>query len=328
MNKYSLPNLYCPFPSQINKYVDVLEDYSIEWVLSFNLLADESNYKRFSQCKFFFLVANAYPNCQLEELKIISDWMSWLFIWDDQCDMLYSGQKLETIDSYHQRFLNILKGAEVKNEEPSLFHALKNLQQRTIQRGDSKWFNHFVDSVKDYFDGCFEQTKNRIEGIIPDIESYIRIRRLTVAVYLSLDLAEFCNQFFISDFLRENQIFHKLRVMTSDIIGWCNDIYSASREIGDGDVHNLVFMLHHHQSISIELAMERTAEMHDQQVLNLLNIEESLPSFDEQIGAELANYMSWIHSWIRGNLEWYSYSCRYENPKRIEIAEHEDLVKV
>lgn len=278
--------------------------------------------------QIFFLVANAYPNCHLEELRIANDWMSWLFIWDDQCDMLYSGQKLETIRFYHNRFLQILKGAEVNNEEISLCHALRDLQKRTLERSNTKWFDHFVHSVKNYFDGCFEQTKNRIEKIVPDIKTYIAIRRLTVAVYLSLDLAEFCNKFVISDVLREQHIFKNLRVMASDIIAWCNDIYSAPREIGDGDVHNIVFLLHYHQSIPLELAIQRTAEMHNKEVLELIILEESIPILNEKISAEFSRYLSWIHSWIRGNLDWYSYSGRYHNSQRLEIEINQSLVRL
>lgn len=35
-------DLYCPFSSHINKHVDVLEEYALEWVTRFNLLANES----------------------------------------------------------------------------------------------------------------------------------------------------------------------------------------------------------------------------------------------------------------------------------------------
>lgn len=52
MNEFILPELYCPFPSRINKYAEILEDYSLEWVLRFNLLANESSYRRFCKSKF------------------------------------------------------------------------------------------------------------------------------------------------------------------------------------------------------------------------------------------------------------------------------------
>ncbi|MHC5730433.1 MAG: terpene synthase, partial [Nostoc sp.] len=39
MQQLLSPGLYCPFPSQINKDVDILEEYALEWVLNFNLLA-------------------------------------------------------------------------------------------------------------------------------------------------------------------------------------------------------------------------------------------------------------------------------------------------
>jgi hypothetical protein len=70
MEKLILPDLYCPFPSQINTYAGVLEDYAFEWVLRFNLLPNESTYQHFLKTNFFWLTSCAYPNYNLEELKI------------------------------------------------------------------------------------------------------------------------------------------------------------------------------------------------------------------------------------------------------------------
>ncbi|WP_292799453.1 hypothetical protein [Nostoc sp. NMS7] len=70
MKQLLYPDLYCPFPSQINKYIDILEEYALEWVLRFNLLAEESTYKRFCKSKFFFLAASAYPYSNIEERRL------------------------------------------------------------------------------------------------------------------------------------------------------------------------------------------------------------------------------------------------------------------
>ncbi|MBG1266111.1 terpene synthase family protein [Nostoc sp. WHI] len=314
-------DLYCPFSSQINRNVNVLEEYALEWVTRFNLLANEATYKRFCKSKFFLLAASAYPNCRLEELKIAHDWLSWVFIWDDQCDLSELKNQPEVLKNFHQRYLEILNGAELISQDTLFSHALIDLRQRTLERASIKWFKYFISYLEDYFCGCVQEATNRAKGIVPDVDTYIMIRRSSVGVYAVLALAEFCNQFMIPDVLRNHYLVKKLELITTDIIAWSNDIFSASREIASGDVHNLIFVLHYHKQISIEEATKQVMVIHNKEVQSLLSLELFLPLFGEELDVDIAKYISSMHSWIRGNLDWYSHSSRYQNLDRLELTE-------
>lgn len=320
MENLIFPDLYCPFPSQINKYADVLEDYSLEWLRHFDLLANESAYQRFSKSKFFLLAAGTYPYCEFEELKITSDWHTWLFIWDDQCDMSDLGKQPEVLKVYHQRFIEILSGAELTRQDIALNYALKDLRQRILQRGNAEWFDYFIRCCQDYFQGCILQAEYRAQEIVPSVDTYIMIRNLCSAVDSCLALIEIGHQIKNINSIREYAIFKEMNVLTNNIISWCNDIFSASREIESGDPHNLVFVLHHQQQISLGEAVILAAEMHDQKVKQLLLLEASLPLFGGNLDNELAKYVSGLNSWIRGNLDWYFQSGRYQNQGVLELA--------
>ncbi|MHC0063490.1 terpene synthase family protein [Nostoc sp. UIC 10890] len=321
MNQLLYPGLYCPFPSQINKHVDVLEEYALEWVTRFNLLANESSYRRFCKSKFFFLAASAYPNCQLEELKIANDWLSWVFIWDDQCDLSNLGREPNVLKNFHKRFLEILNGAELSSKDIPLAYALSDLRKRILQRGSQEWFHYFVDRYEGYFDGCVQEAINRAQEITPDIESYMLIRRLSLGGYLCLALMEFCNHLTIPDFLRNHEVMKELKVMTINILAWCNDIFSVHREMSSGDVHNLVLLIHYQQKLSLETSIIAASKIHDQEVYQLKDFELSIPSFGEELDTELANYISGIHSWISANLTWYYHSGRYQTIERLELTQ-------
>ncbi|MDZ8257158.1 terpene synthase family protein [Nostoc sp. ChiQUE01b] len=320
-------DLYCPFSSHINKHVDVLEEYALEWVTRFNLLANESVYRRFTKSNFFKLVAGAYPDCDLEKIKIASDLFSWLFIWDDQCDMSDLGQQPQALKLFHQRFIEVLNGAELTSNDIHLSYALSDLRQRMLQIGSIKWFHHFVFSFEEYFAGCVQEASNRAQEIIPDIDTYIRIRNLSSAGDLTVVLIEFCNQLLIPNILRQHEIFKKLKEKTINILAWCNDIFSYSREMASGDVHNLVLVLYYQQQLPLEIAIKRAIDIHDQEVRELLELEACLPSFGEEVDAELAKYISGMYAWIRGNLDWYFNSDRYQTIERLELVETLELDK-
>ncbi|AVH67867.1 terpene synthase family protein [Nostoc sp. 'Peltigera membranacea cyanobiont' N6] len=320
-------DLYCPFSSHINKHVDVLEESALEWVTRFNLLANESVYQRFTKSNFFRLVAGAYPYCDLEKIKIASDLFSWLFIWDDQCDMSDLGQQPEVLKLFHKRFIEILNGTELESSDIHLSYALSDLRQRMLQIGSIKWFHHFVCSFEEYFAGCVEEAINRAHVVIPDIDTYIKIRNLSSAGDLTVVLIEFCDQLLIPDILRQHDIFKKLKEKIINILAWCNDIFSYAREMASGDVHNLVLVLHYQQQIPLELAIKRAIEIHDREVRELIKLEASLPSFGEELDAELAKYISGMYAWIRGNLDWYFNSDRYQTIERLELVETLELDK-
>ncbi len=320
MNQFTLPELYCPFPSQINKHVDVLEDYALEWVLHFNLLANELSYKRFCKSKFFLLAAAVYPYCQLEELKIANDWLSWLFIWDDQCDLSDLRKQPEVLKVFHKRFLEILNGAEITSQDIPVAHALSDLRQRMLQRVSVKWLLQFICGCENYFQGCVHEATNRVQHTIPGIDTYIIMRRLSAGVDVSLPLIELCDQLMIPDFVQKHYIFKQLKLITSNILGWSNDIFSVSREMGNGDFHNLVLVLHYQQQISLQQAIEYAVEMHDQEVRTFMNLEASVPSFGAKVDSEFTKYISGLRAWIRGNLDWYSYSSRYQTLERLELV--------
>ncbi|MEH1865680.1 MAG: terpene synthase family protein [Nostoc sp.] len=319
MQQLIFPDLYCPFPSQTNKYVDVLEEYSLEWVVRFNLLANESSYKRFCKSKFFFLAASAYPHCQLEELKIANDWLSWAFIWDDQCDLSNLGRKPDILKYFHKRFLEILNGAELTSKDIPLAYALSDLRQRILQTASQEWFDYFVVRYEGYFDGCFQEAVNRAQEIAPDVDSYMLIRRSTLGGYVFLALMEFCNSLIIPDSLRNHKVMKELKLMAINILAWCNDIFSVEREMLSGDVHNLVLIIHNQQNFSLEEAIIATSEMHDREVHRLQELELSLPSFGEKLDIEIAKYISGLHSWISANLNWYYHSGRYETIESLEL---------
>lgn len=328
MNTLTIPELYCPFPSQVNKYVDVLEDYALEWVRRFDLLANESSYQRLIKSKFFLLAAGAYPYCELEELKIAIDWLNWVFIWDDQCDLSDLGKQPEALRAFHERFLEILNGAETKITDVSLSYALYELRQRTLQAGSIEFFHRLVLGFEEWFHGYEQESSIRAKGIVPDINTYMRIRRSSVGVNIFITLTEFCNHLMIPDFILKHNIIKNLKLITGCIIAWCNDIFSVNREISSGDVHNMVFVLHYQKGISLEEAIELTVKMHNQKVMSMINLEKSIPSFGTDIDTELAKYLLGLHCWIRSNLDWYFSSGRYDTIESLELVKQCNIPEI
>lgn len=313
MTGFALPTLSCSFPSKLNKYAAELEEYSISWVNKFHILRAESDYKRFHKGKFSMLTARTYPDCQIEELKLANDWLIWLFVWDEQCDVSNLANQPKSLEKYQNRFLEILNGAKLTNRDLPIAHALDNIRERILELDTERIFIYFVHQVEKYFQGCVQEAINREQMIVPGVDAYIKLRRLTGAVDTVLELMILCNHLRIPTFLRNSEIFKKLTLITNQVLSWDNDIVSAYREITLGDIHNLIFVLHYHNQIPIAEAMNLGVEMRNQELANMISLEASLPSLGEEIDTELAKYISGLHAWIRGHLDWCVLTGRYQS---------------
>ena len=133
----------------------------------------------------------------------------------------------------------------------------------------------------------------------------------------TIELMILCNHLRLPSFLLDHEIFRQLTLITNQVVCWDNDIVSAYREIKNGDVHNLIFVLHHHKQISMPEAMNLGVEMRNQELENMSRLESSLPSFGEEIDTELAKYISGLHAWISGYLDWSILTDRYQSTETV-----------
>jgi 5-epi-alpha-selinene synthase len=325
MSLFSFPELYYPFPFIVNTHVDALEDYAIEWVLKFNLLENKLSLKTLRKSKFHYLAASTYPYSEFEELKIANDWYNWLFIWDDQCDMSDIGKQPKLLEVFHQRFLEILNGAKPKIQDIPLGHALADIRCRILQSANEKFLHYFIDCVSDYFYGCVLQAEYRLLQIVPDIETYIMIRTLCSAADSCLALIELGHNMVLPDSLRQHYMFKKLNYITNNLISWCNDIFSCIREIESGDIHNLVYVIHH-DKLPLEKAIKKAAEIHDKRIGELIALEASFPSFGEELDIHVNKYIAGCNEWVRGHYDWYCHSKRYNTQEKLEIVKNLELI--
>lgn len=106
----TLPTIFCPFPSAVSPSAEAVHQHTLEWVRRYALIKDERAFERLRSSKFGWLIARAYPNAPLGRLAIVSDWNTWLFILDDECDECGIGKRPERLAALQGQFLGVLSG--------------------------------------------------------------------------------------------------------------------------------------------------------------------------------------------------------------------------
>ncbi|MGR9086018.1 MAG: terpene synthase family protein [Gammaproteobacteria bacterium] len=308
MNKF--PTIHCPIPSAVNPYAEIVDNHTLAWAKKFNLLPNEDDFEHLRKSKFGWLVARAYPNAPLEELKIVTDWNTWLFIRDDQCDESGLGRNPTRLARVQTEMLEILNGREPTPYEPALSQALYDIRNRLLQKMSPAWMGRFVYSVIEYFDSCEWEARNRAGGVIPDTAAYIQMRPYTGALFTVIELIDLTENIYLPLHVRKNEILQRLALMSINVVCWSNDIISFAKESRHHDVHNLVATLLPSQR-SLQKAIALAAEMTNAEIAAFIELQKQIPSFTPEIDAELGRYIAVLRSWMRGNLDWSYESGRY-----------------
>ncbi|MGH8585679.1 MAG: terpene synthase family protein, partial [Gammaproteobacteria bacterium] len=58
---FVIPQLYCPFPPEVNPHLKAINEHTLAWVRRFGLAHDTQAFVRLRDSKFPSLIARAYP---------------------------------------------------------------------------------------------------------------------------------------------------------------------------------------------------------------------------------------------------------------------------
>ncbi len=320
IGRISVPELYCPFPPAMNPAAEAVQDHTLAWARKHALVRDEAAYERLRRSRFGYLAARAYPEATLSRLSIASDWNTWLFVMDDECDESGIGRRPKRLGILHRRLNGLLTGDAIPRlrERPGridvpLSHALCDLRDRMRALMTRAWMTRFVQSVVEYFESSEWEAENRERGLWPDAATYIRMRPYTGGLYTDIELIELTEGIDLPIVVRNHPALERLALLTNNVVCWSNDIFSLQKERAHRDMHNLALILHHHEGITEQAAVDRVAELIKGQVQRFIALEARLPQFGPSIDVAVRRFVAVLRAWMRGNLDWSRETGRYRS---------------
>src|SRR5690348_7141434 len=79
--------LKCSISSAINQHVTLADQHTIDWAIKHGLVhTGGKKFERFRASQFTWLAARSYPLVSRHHLELVSDWITFLFFYDDMCD--------------------------------------------------------------------------------------------------------------------------------------------------------------------------------------------------------------------------------------------------
>jgi hypothetical protein len=137
----------------------------------------------------------------------------------------------------------------------------------------------------------------------------------------TFDLIEFVHDLDLPVQLRVHPLYLDLVTTAADVVCWTDDLVTVEKEMARGDVHNLVIVLAHYESCSVEAASRRVHGMLTERVDAFLDAERRLFDSFDAFGfsrTQRAQAERWVHglrTWMRGHLDWGTETPRYQKPE-------------
>ena len=312
--------LECDLEPALNGHVERAHQHTLTWAVDMGLVEGSGRtFERFAAARFTWLAARAYPVVDGSALELISDWITFLFFYDDMCDTQESTEPdyLEKLMLAEDRLIEIGYGARARLGDTPLDLALVDIRERAAQFAGECWLGRLGAHIQEYIEGVRWERLIRMQGAIPSLATYSKLRLLISAVFPCFDFAGMCVDGQRADFA-DDPLVQQLEVMATNHICWVNDIYGVDKELREDTTSNIVIVLANELHLDWDGALDYAIEMCNSELEAFTNLERELETkhgLDEQGAQLLRAYVDALRSWMRGNLDWYSETKRYGSEK-------------
>lgn len=230
------------------------------------------------------MIGRAYPNAALADLRLICDWNTALFVWDDQCDEAQLGWQPERLAARCEQFLHVLLSGAPGDPDDYEIRAFADVAQRLHQRMPPSWVRRFVHTVQEYVEGTLWEAHNRAHGVTPELGTYLRMRPLAGALFPYFEFADLSESIALPIEVRKHSAVARLSAMAANVVVWSNDLFSLDKELRHQDVHNLAVVLQRERRLDLQAAIDQAAELHNAEVRSFIELERQLRPLPARAG--------------------------------------------
>ncbi|KAK7690887.1 hypothetical protein QCA50_005989 [Cerrena zonata] len=305
---YILPDFVsqCPYQLRVSPLNEVVAHNTEKWVLNM-VDFDEKTLESFLETRGGSLAGYSYPDADEFHLQVASNFMEWLFCFDDYSDKCTKDEARILGDSVIQCF----RDPRAFQSDVPVCKLAKDFACRLLQSAGPRCMRRFADTIESYMISVTEQARDRDEDITPDMESYISLRRETGALPSSFVLIEFAAGLDLPDEVIEHPLIRSMEMATNDWTAWTNDVLSYHKECAIGDTHNIVAVIMNERKVDLQTAMDQAGDLCHDCIKKFEEDRQALPSWGPDIDRQVQLYVQGLQDWIVGALHWSFVSKRY-----------------
>ncbi|GJF34663.1 hypothetical protein KNE206_73630 [Kitasatospora sp. NE20-6] len=319
MKTISIPELESAFASRTSPYADQAEQAARSYVRLMGLLRSAEAAAHYDDTSFGLLAACVYPDADHDMLCLIAEFLAVWAIFDDQLEDIPDGHSMAEFDVVIAGVRSCYEGnAPGGRPANACEEALGELWRRMRTRMSVRWQRRFVEHVVSYLEGTRWEAANRGLRRVPDLESFVAVRRDFGGIRLAMDLAELGGGYELPDDVHRSAQLGKVLDIFGDAALWANDIFSWQVDHAAGNVSNVVTVLDALHGGGVQDAVDRAVVMIRDRLSELAPAEEALRAWlrddaPQGVCRDVDRYLDGVHTWISGNIHWSRRNERYRS---------------
>ncbi|MFE2044650.1 epi-isozizaene synthase [Streptomyces sp. NPDC059477] len=241
------------FPRQLHPYWPRLQEKTRAWLLEMRLMPADKVEEYADGLCYTDLMAGYYLGAPDDVLQAIADYSTWFFVWDDRHDRDIVHRRPESWRRLRRRLHAALDAPtdHLHHKDP-LVAGFADSVTRVLSFLPQTWNARFCRHFHAVIDAYDREFHNRTEGIIPGVEEYLALRRLTFAHWIWTDLLEPAAGLELPRSVRKHPAFRRAALLSQEFAAWYNDLCSLPKEIAGAEVHNLGISLVTHEGLTLE----------------------------------------------------------------------------
>ncbi|MGN9843050.1 terpene synthase family protein [Nonomuraea sp. H19] len=326
---FELPDFYLPYPARLNPHLEEARTHSKQWARDMGMLDGSGVWEEadLDAHDYSLMCAYTHPDCDGEELCLITDWYVWVFFFDDHfLEVFKRTGDLKGGKAYLERLARFMRmGADLTMPEPAnpAEAGLADLWVRTVPGMSAEWRERFAESTRNLLNESLWELANINKGRIANPVEYIEMRRKVGGAPWSAGLVEHAVRAEVPARIAATRPMRVLKDAFSDAVHLRNDLFSYEREVGDeGELSNGVLVLETFLGCTTQEAADAVNDLLTSRLqqfehtvfteLGPLFVEHAI---DPLTAAGVLAYVKGLQDWQSGGHEWHLRSSRYMNQR-------------
>lgn len=312
-----LPEIYCPFLSQISPHYETVKAHTHEWAVHIGLTSNAVSVRYYREADYPGLACRAYPDAGLEELCSASDWLFLISVFDDPYDEGALDHRQQELSAFHDHIVATIGDPDHTTPRGPVALAFADIVRRARLSLSSSWLKRFARHHAEYFASLPWLVANRDRRSMPDMQAYLDNRMRSAGVLPPFDLIEMARHREIPAEIYESQPVQDILQAGVNLVGWTNDIYSVNKDVACGDVNNLIMAIQREYNCSLQKAADRLAARIEAETRRL-EVLQPVGTFSPDIEDYARMIWVGVTEWVRGHMDWYRGNTRYTGQAKLE----------
>ena len=297
-----VPRLAPPYPSAIHPAAAEVERESVAWLRSFGLGETRREAAILAGGRFAWLAARAYPHAPIARLRVVADFVTWAFLFDERCEGAPRGDR-DAVDQLCAAVIGSCAGAAVSHPAP-LVRAFADLRRRALDELGAVAGAGFVTDLAAFVRAV--QAQLDLAGRRRDFATELRTRELTIGLYPCLHFIDPAGA--AERALRRERAHVERDRLAALALCWTNDLVSLRKELRAGESHNLVLALRARRGDGLQAAVDEAISRYHRTLVAFANRDTLCRAADPGTTA----YSDGLRAWIAALPAWSYAGGRYD----------------